>query len=234
MSGKLNTKDIKTGGGSSKTLEPGNQQFKIAGVELEVFKLKEAEGALNLILHMEGPDLGPTFEGFFINKDDESLGRHKGAVGKVKAGEWAFIDGTTKTGIAVSRDQDILKFLKNLCTALGGNAPKWLTDQDGKHDTIESLVSAFNVDQPYKDKYLNYCLAGKEWKDKKGYTRYELFLPKFSKNGVPFEATTAKPSKILKYNDADHLKKAKVTEVTEFGNTNESPLDNEAKQDFQL
>jgi hypothetical protein len=232
MSGKLNTKDIKTGGGASKTLEPGNQTCKISGVELEEFKLKE--GAYNLILHMEGPDLGPTFEGFFINKDDESLGRHKGAVGKVKAGEWAFADGTTKSGIEVSRDQDILKFLKSLCTALGGNAPKWLTDQDGKHDTIESLVSAFNVDQPYKDKYLNYCLAGKEWKDKKGYTRYELFLPKFSKNGVPFEATTAKPSKVLKYNDADHLKKAKVTEVTEFGNSNEAPLEGPAQADFQL
>jgi hypothetical protein len=234
MSGKLNTKDIKTGGGASKTLEPGNQQCKIAGVELEIFKLKEAEGALNLILHMEGPDLGPSFEGFFINKDDESLGRHKGAVGKVKASEWAFVDGTTKSGIEVSRDQDILKFLKSLCNALGAGALKWLTDQDGKHDTIESLVSAFNIDQPFKDKYLNYCLAGKEWKDKKGYTRYELFLPKFSKNGCPFEALTAKPSKLLKYNDVDHLKKAKVTEVTEFGNSNDASLEGPAHQDFQL
>lgn len=232
MSGKLNTKDIKTGGGASKTLEPGNQQCKIAGVELEEFKLKP--GAYNLIMHMEGPDLGPTFEGFFINKDDESLGRHKGAVGKVRAGEWAFADGTTKGGIEVSRDQDILKFLKSLCTALGAAALKWLTDQDDKHDTIESLVSAFNTDQPFKDKYLNFCIAGKEWKDKKGYTRYELFLPKFSKNGVPFEATTAKPSKLAKYNDADHLRKAKVTEVTEFGNQNEQGLSEDSKTDFAL
>jgi hypothetical protein len=229
----INTKDIKTGGGASKTLEPGNQQCKISGIELEEFKLKA--GAYNLIMHMEGPDLGPSFEGFFVNKDDESLGRHKGAVGKVRAGEWAFADGTTKTGIEVSRDQDILKFLKSLCTALGTDALKWLTvDQDGKHKVIETLVSAFNTDQPFKGKYLNLCIAGKEWKDKKGYTRYELFLPKFSKNGVPFEATTAKPSKLLKYNDADHLKKAKVTEVTEFGNANETPLEGPAQTDFQL
>ena len=232
MSGKLNTKDIKTGGGASKTLEPGNQQCKINGVELEEFKLKE--GAYNLILHMEGPDLGASFEGFFINKDDESIGRHKGAVGKVKAGEWAFADGTTKSGIEVSRDQDILKFLKSLCTALGAAASKWLIDQDGKHDTIESLVGVFNTDQPFKDKFLNYCLAGKEWKDKKGYTRYELFLPKFSKSGVPFEITTAKPSKLIRYNDVDHLKRAKVTEVTEFGNSNETPLEGGAQEDFQL
>lgn len=232
MSGKLNTKDIKTGGGASKTLEPGNQQCKIAGVELEEFKLKP--GAYNLIMHMEGPDLGPTFEGFFINKDNEALGRHKGAVGKVRAGEWAFADGETKSGVKVSRDQDILKFLKSLCNALGDSALKWLADQDDKHDTIESLVSAFNTDQPFKDKYLNYCIAGKEWKDKKGYTRYELFLPKFSKAGLPFESLTAKPSKLVKYNDTDHLRKQKVSEVQEFGNNGGPELSEESKGDFSL
>lgn len=232
MSGKLSTKDIKTGGGGqSKTLEPGNQSCKINGVELEEFKLKP--GAYNLILHMEGPDLGPSFEGFFINKDDESLGRHKGAVGRVKAGEWAFADGTTKGGVEVSRDQDILKFLKNLCTSLG--IVKWLEDQDSKHDTIESLVGAFNSEQPFANKYMNYCIAGKEYKDKKGYTKYDLFLPKFSKSGVPFESATAKPSKLLRYNDADHLRKAKVTEVQNFGPGNDNPgLSSDASQDFTL
>jgi hypothetical protein len=231
MSNKLNTKDIKTGGGGlSKTLEPGNQQCKINGVELQEFKLKE--GAYNFVLYMEGPDLGRDFEGFFINKDNESLGRHKGAVGKVKASEWAFADGTTKGGVEVSRDQDILKFMKSLCTALG--IPKWLEDQDNKHDTIESLVAAFNTEQPFKDKYLNYCIGGKEYKDKNGYTKYDLFLPKFSRNGVPFEPVNAKPSKILKYNDADHLRKAKVTEVQEFGNTNDQTLTKEAGEDFSL
>lgn len=228
---KLSTKNITTGGGGqSKTLEPGNQQCKINGVELEEFKLKP--GAYNLVIHMEGPDLGDKFEGFFINKDDESLGRHKGAVGKVKAGEWAFADGTTKGGVEVSRDQDILKFLKSLCTAL--DAVKWLEDQDDKHDTIESLIVAFNNDQPFAGKYLNYCIGGKEYKDKKGYTKYDLFLPKFSKGGAPFESLTAKPSKILKFNEVDHVRKAKVVPVTEFGNTNDNTLSGDSKTDFQL
>ncbi len=227
---KLNTKDIKTGGGGvSKTLQPGNQQCKINGVELEEFKFKP--GAFHIILHMEGPDLGKDFEGFHINKDNESLGRHKGAVGKVKAGEWAFTDSVTPKGVEISRDQEILKFLKTLCTALG--TLKWLDDQDNKHDTIESLVKAFNVDQPFKDKYLNYCIGGKEYKNKQGYTNYDLFLPKFSKAGSPFEALDAKPSKILKYNDADFLRKAKVTEVPEFGPSS-TPLEGPAKEDFSL
>jgi len=230
MSGKLNTKDIKTGGGGvPKTLEPGNQHCKINGVALEEFKLKE--GAYNVLLYMEGPDLGKDFEGFFINKEDESLGRHKGAVGRVKAGEWAFADGTTKSGVEVSRDQDILKFLKSICTALG--IVPWLTAQDDKHATIESLITAFNDEQPFKDKYINCCIGAKEYKDKNNYTRYDLHFPKFSKDGVPFESLTAKPSKLLKYNDANHLKKAKVTEVTEFGG-NEAPLGDDSKADFQL
>ncbi len=82
MSGKLNTKDIKTGGGVAKTLQPGNQQCKINSVELEEFKFKE--GGYHIMLNMESVDMGPDYQGFFINKDNESLGRYKGQVGKVK------------------------------------------------------------------------------------------------------------------------------------------------------
>jgi len=221
----ISTSDIKTGGstGLPKTLEPGNQQCKINGVALEEFKLKA--GGYNLILHMEGPDLGAEFEGFWINKDNESLGRHKGAVGKVRASEWAFVDGTTKGGVAVSRDSDILKFLKGLCTELG--IVKWLTvDQDGKHPTIESLINAFNTEQPFKDKYINYCLGAREWKDKNGYIRYDLYIPKFVKNSVPFESLTpVKSSRLLKYNESDHLKKLKVTDVQQFGEEASSSSD---------
>lgn len=231
---KLNTKDIKPSGpsGPSKALEAGNQQCKIHGIELEEFKLKP--GAYHIIMHMEGPDLGPSFEGWFKNKDDESLGRYKGAVGKVKAGEWAYADGTTKTGVEVSRDQEILKFIKTLCTALGKDAMKWLEDQDDKHDTIESLVKTFNNDQPFKDKYLNYCLGAREWKDKNGYIRHDLFIPKFSKNGIPFEAIGAKPSKLVRYSEVDHLRKLKVTEVPNFGGSEDAPLEGGAKTDFAL
>ena len=228
----LSTKDIKASGtgGQPKTLEPGNQQLKINGIELEEYKFKA--GAYHVLMHMEGVDLGPTFTGFFINKDNETLGRHKGAVGRVKASEWAYADGRTKGGIDILKDQEILKFIKTLCTALGKDALKWLDNEDGKHPTIESIISAFNTAQPFKDKFLNYCVGGKEYKDKKGYTKYDLFLPKFSKSGIPFEIIEAKPSKLVIYNETDHLRKAKVNEVTEFGN--ESTLSRDANKDFTL
>src|SRR5690242_5180162 len=95
----LKTADVKTGGGTPKTLQPGNTVAKINSVSLEEFKFKP--GGYHLVMSLEGKDLGASFEGFFINKDKKELGRHKGQVGKVKASEWAFADSTTKTGVAV-------------------------------------------------------------------------------------------------------------------------------------
>lgn len=221
MSGNLNTKDVKVGGANiSKTLQPGNTSCKITGVSLEDFKFKP--GGYHLLLHMEGKDLGSDFEGFFIDKDKPELGRHKGQVGKVKAGEWAFADGSTKSGIAVSRDGDILKFIKSLCMSLG--ITKWFDDQHEKHANIESFVKAFNDEKPFAGKYQKYCIAGKEYINRQGYSNYELFLPKFSKNGVPFEAEGVTPSKLLKFNEAEHIRKRKVENVDEFGpNTGGAP-----------
>lgn len=210
----LSTKNIKgTGASIPKTLQPGNQLCKINSVSLEDFKWKP--GACHLILSMEGPDLGKDFDGFNINKDKPELGKHKGQVGNVKATQWAFADGETKSKIPVVRDEEIMKFMNNLCTAL--EIKPWLDAQDNKHETIESLIRKFNEDAPYKDVILNCCLAGKEYQNKGGYLNYELFLPKYSKTGVPFESIKTKISKVQKFNEAEHIVKKKVETVGEFG-----------------
>ena len=220
MSGKLNTKDIKTGGGGlPKLLQPGNAVCTINSVELEAFKFKE--GGYHLVLSLEGPDLGSSFEGFFIDKNDEAKGRHKGQVGQVKAGEWAFADGTTKSGIEVSRDAEILKFVKSLCVALG--ITDWLDAQDDKHETIESLILAFNKEKPFAGKAMEYCIGGKEYVSKQGgYTNHELFLPKFIKGGAPFSMVAGK---CIKFDPETHIRKKKVEAVEEFGSDadNSSP-----------
>lgn len=209
--GKLNTKDIKTGGGGTpKFLQPGNQSCKITAVALEDFKF--IEGGLHIILSMEGKDLGKDFEGFFIDKNDEAKGRYKGQIGSVKAGEWAFADGETTSGIKISRDTEILKFMKNLCIALGITA--WLDAQDNKHDTIASLIDAFNKEKPFKDIFIEYCLSGKEYTNKGGYTSYELFLPKYSKTGAPYAKERAR---VLTFDPEKNIKRKKVEPVNEFG-----------------
>lgn len=221
----LSTKNIKTDGegGVSKTLEPGTNLCKINNVTIEAFKFKE--GAYNVMLHLEGEDLGDDFQGFFIDKNNESLGRHRGKVGVVKATEWAFADGETKSGVPVSRDKEMLKYLKQLCTSLG--CMKWFDAQDEKHPTIESMYTTFNKDKPFKEEFFRFCIGGKEYTNRGGYKAFELFLPKYSKEGVPIEKDSVQISKLVKYNEADHIRRKKEEKVEGFG-------DAKAGSDFEL
>lgn len=222
---KLNTKDIKSqseAGGTPKTLQPGNTTCTINSVRLEEFKF--IAGGYHIILNLEGPDLGSDFDGFFIDKNNEKLGKFKGQVADVRASEYAFADGKTKSGISVDRDTEILKFLKSLCTALDIN--KWLDAQDDKHDTIESLINAFDKEKPYKGIAIDYCLAGKEYMNKNGYIAHQLFLPKFTKAGSPYG------SNVVKFNTTNHIKKKQPSEtVSDFGSSSSSSAVN---TDFQL
>lgn len=213
---KLSTKNIKTDGdgGVSKTLEPGTNLCKINNVTLEEFKFKS--GAYNIMLHLEGEDLGPDFQGFFIDKNNEALGRHAGKVGTVKATEWAFADGETKSGVAVSRDKEMMKFLKQLCISLG--CLPWFNAQDEKHDTIESLYATFSKERPYGDTFYRFCIGGKEYTNRGGYKAYELFLPKYSKEGTPVERDDVQVSKLIKYNPEEHIRRKKEEKVEGFGN----------------
>jgi len=221
----INTKNITSAkAGVPKTLQPGNVVAKIINISLEEFTI--LKGAYNVVLNLEGTDMGADFEGFFINKDQPNLGRHKGQVGRVKAGEYAFADGTTKSGIIVKRDDEILKFINNICKELGLT---WLDDADGKYDTIEALVKAFGNEKPYKDMFINFCLGGKEYQNKEGYTNFDLFLPKYAKGRVAFEKLDKPGSKLMEFNEADHIRKAKVKDVASFGDASTT-----TSSDFEL
>lgn len=228
---KLSTKNITVGGdGVSKTLEPGTNLCKINGISLEEFQYKQ--DAYTVVLHLEGEDLGDGFQGFYIDKDRQELGRHKGKVGNVKGTEWAFADGETKSGIQVSRDMEMLKWLKQFCLSTGCGA--WFDAQDEKHDTIESFYTAFNKDKPFSGKFFAFCIAGKEYTNRSGYTAYDLFLPKYSKDGVPVEDDNASPSKLIKFKPEEHIKKKKVEPVNEFGGDTSTPGISTDASDFDL
>ena len=79
----LTTKDIQLSTGKTpKTIKPGNIKAKILDITLQ--PLKSDSEAFYLMLHLEGEDLGPDFEGFLYDKDMPSKGRAKGQVGKVR------------------------------------------------------------------------------------------------------------------------------------------------------
>lgn len=224
----LSTKDLVTsgGGGLPKTISPGNHKLKLNGLELEDFSF--IDGAKHLILHLETEPI-EDFEGFLIDKDDESLGRYAGQVGKVRASMYAFADGETKGGIKIERDRSLMIFLKSLCNNLG--ISEWFDGQDNLHDTIDDFVIAFNNKAPFKDIYLNFCIAGREWIDTKGYSNYNLYLPKAEKGKYAFGSL--KDGKVMTFDEAAHIKRQEVKEVKNFGDDDLS-IPNKTSTDFSL
>ena len=223
----LSTEDLGNGGtGLPKTISPGNKVLKINNIELEDFKF--IEKAYHLVLHVETEPIDG-FEGFMIDKNDESKGHFKGQIGKIKASQYAYSDGETKTGIKIQRDRAILIFLQNFCKTLGIN--EWMTEQHNKPDTIEAFVKAFNKTAPIKDKYLEFCVAGKEYVGKTGYTNYDLWLPKAEKGKYAFGEV--EEGKVLVYDEEKHLKKLEIKEVSSFGDDDFNDT-KESLTDFSL
>jgi hypothetical protein len=225
----LSTTDLGTGGsGMAKTIAPGNHTLKINSIVLEDFTF--IEGAKHIILNVETEPL-EGFEGFMVDKDDASKGHYAGQIGRIKASQYAFADGETKSGIKIQRDRAVLIFLQNLCKALG--VTDWFTSQDGKHDTIEDFVKAFNESKVYENIYLDFCVAGKEYVGKTGYTNYDMYLPKADRGTYVY--TEAEGDKLMQYNEALHLKKAEVKEVNKFGDDDDNlSIPSKTSSDFSL
>jgi hypothetical protein len=223
----LSTTDLGTGGnGLPKTISPGNHVLKINMIDLEDFKF--IDGAKHLILHVETEPIAG-FEGFALDKDNPEKGHYDGQIGRIKASQYAFADGKTKTGIEIQRDRSILIFLQSLCKTFGVN--EWFTEQDGKHDTIEDFVDAFNASAPIKDKYLEFCVAGREYEGKTGYTNYDMWLPKAENRKYSFGEI--EEGKVITFDESKHLKKLETKEVKSFGD-DEFTTPPKTSSDFSL
>lgn len=215
MSG-LSTKNVQTqGGGGLKTIQPGQHKLKINKIELKQYPFMEADNGFHLILHVETEAL-PDFEGFFIDVNDESLGRYEGQIGQVKTNRFYYKDGTTKGGTVINRDMELLKQFKNLCMA--SDNMKWFDQVDNKFDTIEDFVEGMNKSNLFDEKWFNICVAGKEFERKNGYTGYDLYFPKLTRGKVAIEAADTAVSKLISFNEAEHWVKLENKEVADFGN----------------
>jgi hypothetical protein len=227
----LSTKDLVNengGGGMAKTIAPGNHTLRINSIVLEDFQF--IDGAKHLILNVETEPIDG-FEGFLIDKDDESKGKYKGQIGRVKASQYAFADGQTKSGIKIQRDRSLMMFLANLSKATG--IMSWFEEQDNKFNTIEDFVRNFSNNAPLKDKYLDFCIAGKEYENKSGYTAYDMWLPKAENNKYAYGNEGS--DRILKYDEAKYLKKLEVKPVDNFGDDDDDfPTPGKTSSDFSL
>lgn len=224
----LSTKDLTTesGGGMPKTIAPGNHELKINSIRLDEFRF--IEGAYHLMMEMETKPI-EGFEGFMKDRNDESKGRYEGQIGRVKASQYAFADGETKSGIKIQRDNSIMIFLKNLSNALGIN--EWFIEQDNKHETIEDFVAYFNEHAPYQDKYLHTCLAGKEYQNKSGYIAYDCWFAKAQNRKYGYAPNG---ENVLTYNEAKHLKKIENKPVESFGDDDDLSIPMKTSSDFDL
>jgi hypothetical protein len=90
-----------------------------------------------------------------------------------------------------------------------------MSSQHNKHDTIEEFVEEFNKTAPIKDKYLEFCVAGKEYVGKTGYTNYDMWLPKAESGKYAFGES--EEGKVIVFDEAKHLKKLENKEVSNFG-----------------
>jgi hypothetical protein len=234
MSG-LSTKDVKTGGDfTPKNIEPGNIKAKIFKVELDQPSFLVDDKGYFLLLHMETEKPNEDFVGFNTIFGDDSSPKFDGQTGKVKASRWAYKDTTTKTGVEISRDKEMMKFMKNLCEAIG--CMDWWDKVDEKYATIEDFVDAFNEAAPYKDKWVNWCIGGRQYTKQNGYKGWDLHLPKFSTAGAPMENVDAVKKSLLTFDKADHTEITVPKAVEEFGPEGSSddlpPM--AAEEDFQL
>jgi hypothetical protein len=231
----LSTKNIPSGSGMSKSILPGSKTVKINSITLDTVPYDQQ--AYHLTMHCETEPISG-LDGFFIDKDDPSKGKHLGQIGRVKAGMYPFSNGVTKSGIKIDRDRTILQFIKNLAGELG--FMDWFEEQDNKFNSIEDFVNHLNKTRPFKNIYFNCVIGGKEY-EKNGYINYDLFFPRFDKTSKPIEKLdsipdTASPSKLVTYDADVHIRKiAKSTSnapVDVFDGM--SPVSSSVGSDFDL
>lgn len=207
----LSTKNVNSGS-ISKIFEPGNLKAEILSVALTPFPYKE--GSYHISLFIQGPEL-EGFQGIPVDKANPEGEKYKGQVAYVKSNEYAYADGTTKTGISVSRDMDILKFVKNVCVESGPGAVKWFEDQDNKHDTIESFMESFDTEKPFKGVMFNLCVGGKEYTNKQGYPAFDLNLVRPGKGEKNLENAGTTNSKLVIFDSSKHIKKQAPKEFSQ-------------------
>jgi hypothetical protein len=215
-----------------KNLLPGTQEARIIRALLE--SPAYDSNASYVVLELEGPDMGADFEGFLIDKNDVEGPRYKGQVGRVKSARYPYSDGTTKTGRPVYKDQGVARFIASLCFELGPDAINWMQTSNEKFDSIEELVEDFNnmlQISGLTNNYYNFVISAKEY-IKDGYTRNDMFFPKYEKGKVFIEKKDANPSKLINFDPNLHIIKAEVKPASNFESA--SGVTSDTAEDFDM
>jgi hypothetical protein len=197
--------------GIPKVIQPGNVVARVIDITLDVPPYDST--AYNLLLHLETLPLGEGFEGFAIDKDTPELGTYKGQIGRVQTQQYSYSDYTNKDGQTTAKSDMIFRWLWNFAKEIG--ITDILKSKNVEGATIEEFLENAKPYLISSDRYLHFCICGSPYENSKGYTQYRLFLPKMSGNKKGFELYLEghEPSKLIMFNEAEHIKTKKPVET---------------------
>ena len=200
----LNTKDMQVGSGKARPIMgPGNREIKINRISYDVTPYdKEAH---NIMLHVEGRPEGGDFEGFLRDKDNESLGRYEGQVGRGRVSPFPFKNTTLPSGREINKDQEILKSMIFLGEVLNMRDDLDSIEAETIEDFMTQCASLFTNNEKGSI-WINTCLASREWENKEGYVNNDLYIPRMSKDGVGLENLEVEDSRLLKFDQSTHVR----------------------------
>ena len=69
------------------------------------------------------------------------------------------------------------------------------------------MFTQFKEDKPFAGTPLRMCIGGKEYTNRNGYINYDLYLPRISKQGKPYESASvnSNTSKLLVFDQKTHI-----------------------------
>lgn len=202
----LSTKNVQSTSGSSykKTLSPGNHLVSIYDVELQN---GYNPGSMQVILRVEGPNLGPQFDGFLKDKNNPGGAKFTGQVGRVRLSPYAFEDKTFADGSKVTRDQSMLVAIDRLAMSAGVQPQVKDINASDWNDMINQVKKLL------VGKSINVCIGAKEYTNKQGYKEYDLFLPR-AKDGK-YSHVGADTANLMEYDANTHIIKEKAAATVE-------------------
>lgn len=196
---------------TSPIIGPGTTEARITNVQLLKTRTFDTDGGVNLILNLETtPIVDPSFQGFLMDPSNPSSPRYLGQIGRVKYKTYPMKDstinrnmpdGTTKT-INNKRDNEYLQAVINLANTLGAPIREAV-------DNISASTIFDHVDQVsriFANRQMVFTIAASGYKNAKGYTAYDLYLP-YDKTG--------KKAFVVKGNEADLIVFDRATHVSE-------------------
>lgn len=192
----------------SKSLSPGTGVFTINEITWDNNSYNDNDG-IDITLHLEGEDLtAQGFEGFFIDMENQELGRHKGAVGKVKLSRYSYATkdypaSGNKAAQTVSREDAVVNEISKMSNILG------LNDQLLEGVVADETAMVNKASHVFKGSKIRATIGGREYLDKNGYIKHSLYLVKADKGFYAYEAENALISKIQPFSSAKHIEKAK-------------------------